>query len=113
MLQWEMRDVAVRNKKRMAAPVSGRERKRRRPGGETEVSRSYRKLIRLRRMEGNGHYHCFSIILSGKKLFSMSDAIVRYLPLTSGEARLPITSVLHARSLNSSGCCCRAGRSTS
>ena len=61
MLQWEKRDVAVGNKKRMAAPVSGRERKRRRPGGETEVSRSYRKLIRLRRMEGNGHYHYSSM----------------------------------------------------
>ena len=37
MLQWKKRDVAVGNNKRMAAPVSGRERKRRRPGGETEV----------------------------------------------------------------------------
>ena len=37
MLQWKMRGVAVGNKKRIAAPVSGRERKRRRPGGETEV----------------------------------------------------------------------------
>ena len=73
MLQWKIRGVTVRNKKRLAVPASGRERKRRRPGGETEVSRSYRKLIRLRRMEGNGHYH----------YFSMGSAIIRYLPLTS------------------------------
>ena len=36
-LQWEKRGVTVGNKKRLAAPVSGRERKRRRPGVETEV----------------------------------------------------------------------------
>ena len=41
-------------------------------GVKTGVSRSYRKLIRLRRMEDNGHYHCFP----------MGYAIVRYLPLT-------------------------------
>ena len=40
------------------------------------VSRSYRKLIRLRRVEDNGHYRHSPI----------SSAIVRYLPLTSGEA---------------------------
>ena len=32
-----MRGVAAENKKRLAAPVSGRERKRRRPRGEAEV----------------------------------------------------------------------------
>ena len=37
VLQWEKRGVAAENKKRLAAPVSGRERKRRRLGGETEV----------------------------------------------------------------------------
>ena len=45
-------------------------------GVKMGVSRSYRKSIRLWRMEDNGHYH----------YFSMSYAIVRYLPLTSGEA---------------------------
>ena len=39
---------------------------------KTGVNRSYRKLIRLRRMEDNGHCLCFP----------MSYAIVRYLPLT-------------------------------
>ena len=35
--QWEKRGVAAENKKRLAAPVSGRERKKRRPRSETEV----------------------------------------------------------------------------
>ena len=43
---------------------------------KTGVSRRYRKSISLRQIEGNGH-HQYS---------SMSYAIVRYLPLTSGEA---------------------------
>ena len=37
MLQRKKRGVAAENKKRLAAPVSGRERKRRRPRGEAEV----------------------------------------------------------------------------
>ena len=41
-------------------------------GVKTGVIRSYRKLIRLRRMEDNGHCLCFP----------MSYAIVRYLPLS-------------------------------
>ena len=39
---------------------------------KTGVSRNYQKLIRLRRMEDNGHCLCFP----------MSYAIVRYFPLT-------------------------------
>ena len=43
---------------------------------KTGVSSSYQKSIRLRQIEGNGHHH----------YSSMSYAIVRYIPLTSGEA---------------------------
>ena len=50
-LQWEKRGVAAENKKRLAAPVSGRERKRRRPGARLKLSE-----VRLRRKlkEDNG-----------------------------------------------------------